>query len=256
MTKRIPEPDPPPQAEAVVSGGTDVELEEYARHRDPAVRAALVVKYRPLVLRMARHLARRVPGHVEQADLVSAGVVGLFDALDRFEPGRGKPFDAYASTRIRGAMLDEVRALGVMPRAFWAKRRAADRAAAAVDGPGGGGRGTGDIASAAGLSAAELNEVWASPITDPAVLETLSVADAEAYGFATNRDPEQVAVDTDARDRLRLALDRLPDRAYRLIDWYYRKELTFTQIADRLGVTVTRVTQLHALALQELRRRL
>lgn len=257
MSKRIPEPDPPAYPErGYAEAAGDADLQEYAGSRDPSLRDRLVLRYTPLVSRIAAHTAARLPAHMEQADLVSAGTLGLFEALDRFEPGRGHAFESYAVTRIRGAMLDEVRASQVVPRSYWSRRREVDRVAAALGSALGRQPAAAEVSAATGLAESEVSRLAAGHEPGPPPDE-LSIDEAARFScLATSGDPEQAAVDADVRHRLRLAVDRLPDRIYRIIDWYYRGGLTFAQIAERLGVTESRVAQLHARALADLRQRL
>lgn len=257
MSKRIPEPDGPAPTVSTGAGVSgDAQLTAYARDRDPVLRDELVLKYRPLVLRVAARVGGRLPDHVERADLVSVGMLGLFEALERFDPDRGRPFERYAIARIKGAILDELRACGGMPRSYWVRRRTVSKVAASLGHTLGRQPAPGEVSAASGMSVSEVREASLGPVADPAVLDGLSCDDAARLGLPAPGDPEQSAVDADARHRLLVAVDRLPDRIHRVIDWHYREELTFAQIAERLGVTETRVSQLHAAALRELRRRL
>lgn len=257
MTKRIPEPDgPAPTVSRGAGRSGDAQLAEYARGRNPALRDELVIRYRPLVLRVAARVGGRLPDHVERADLVSVGMLGLFEALERFDPDRGRPFEKYAIARVKGAILDELRAWGGMPRSYWVRRRTVGKVAASLGHTLGRHPAPGEVSAATGMSVAEVREASFGPVADPAVLDSLTCDDAVRLGLPAPGDPEQSAVDADVRHRLLVAVDRLPPRVHRVIDWYYREELTFAQIAERLGVTETRVNQLHAYALRELRRRL
>lgn len=233
----------------------DADLDAYVRSKEPALRDRLVAHFGPLVARIAARTAGSLPRHIDRADLISAGTLGLLEALDRFDPAQGA-FASFASARIRGAMLDEMRALEAMPRSYWVKRREVDRVATTLGNTLGRQPAVAELSSATGLPPAEVASLRASHEGRFCVLDEHAVEQAAGYDSSTTRDPEQAAVEADTRARLRLAVDRLPDRPHRIIAWYYRDGLTFDQIARRLGVTESRVTQLHAQALARLKNQL
>lgn len=256
MSKRIPEHD------ASLRTGTgrrepsgDDELLDYAATRDPNLRGRLVLRYGPLVAQVAARLAATLPPHVDRADLVSAGTLGLYDAIDRYDPAKGRRFEPFAVARIRGAMLDEVRAGGHLPRSFWSRRRELDRAAAVLGRALGRGADTDELATLTGIPAALVARVGQEDLRHREIGE---LADDETVTSPFHNDlpacdPEQAAVDADARRRLRWAIDSLPDRLRQLVAWHYLEGLTLAHIATLLGVTDSRAAQLHAQALKALR---
>ncbi|MGH3094941.1 MAG: sigma-70 family RNA polymerase sigma factor [Streptosporangiales bacterium] len=203
----------------------DADLVEYARGGDRRVRDRLLARYAGLVAAVARRVVAGLPPHVEYADLVSSGTLGLFEALDRFDPRAGKPFEAFAFPRIRGAMLDHVRKVDGLPRYA--------------------AQGVGQDGERSRARLVEFDELLA----DPSMAGVL--ADTAWYA-----DPALVAEDSDARAWLRWAIDRLPDRSRRVVEWHYRDGMTFTRIGQMLGVGESRAVQLHAHALALLRARL
>lgn len=255
MTKRIPEPDSPTPAEPGDPGGTgDADLDAYVRDRDVLARNRLLLRYGRLVARIAARLARRLPAHLDRADLISSGTLGLLDALTRFDPAAGTPFERFAAVRIRGAMLDEVRATGPATRSFWSRRREVDRVAAALSHSLGRSPLVAELSTATGLTQRDV--VRARSGDDPERRPDDDLLDRADLAHAAGLDPEESAVESDARARLRSAVDRLPERAHRIVTWYYRDGLTLDGIGRRLGVTESRVAQLHADALDLLRARL
>jgi RNA polymerase sigma factor for flagellar operon FliA len=256
MTKRIPEHDASRRTRAVrrePSG--DADLVQYAATHDAQLRSRLVLRYGPLVTQVAARLASALPAHVDRADLVSAGILGLYDALDRYDPGKGRRFEPFAVGRIRGAMLDEVRAGGHLPRSFWSRRRELDRAAGVLGRQLGRGPDTGELAAMTGMPAALVARVGHEDVRQREIGE---VSDDESvhspfHNDLAARDPEQAAVDADARRRLRWAIDSLPDRSRRLIAWHYVEGRTLAHIATLLGVTDGRAAQIHGQALKALR---
>lgn len=256
MSKRIPEHEASLRTgtERRESGGDD-DLDHYAATGDVQLRGRLVLRYGTLVTQVAVKLAATLPAHVDRADLVSAGILGLYDALDRYDPAKGRRFEPFAVARIRGAMLDEVRAGGHVPRSFWSRRRELDRATGVLGRTLGRAPDTGELASTTGIPAALVSRVGQEDLRHREIGE---VADDETVSSPFHndlpaRDPEQAAVDADARRRLRWAIDSLPDRSRRLIAWHYLDGLTLAHIATLLGVTESRAAQLHAQALKALR---
>lgn len=203
----------------------DADLAEYARDRDTRVRDRLLAHYADLVARVARRTAVNLPPHVDYGDLVSSGTLGLFEALERFDPCSGRPFEAFAVPRVRGAMLDHVRKADGLPRYTTQEAaRAGERSRPRL---------------------VELDTLLADPATAGALADTAWYA-----------DPALVAEASDARAWLRWAVDRLPDRSRRVVEWRYRDGMTFARIGHLLGVAESRAVQLHAHALASLRARL
>lgn len=203
----------------------DADLAEYARGRERRIRDRLLAHFAELVTRVAKRTVAGLPPHVEYADLVSSGTLGLFEALERYDPCAGRPFEAFAFPRIRGAMLDHVRKVDGLPRHTEHEARSGcDRPRAKLVG---------------------LDEL----VADPSMTGVL--ADTAWYA-----DPALVAEHADARDRVRWAVDRLPDRSRRVVEWYYRDGMTFAHIGRMLGVAESRAVQLHGHALALLRARL
>lgn len=256
MSKRIPERDASRRTRTgrrEPSGDDD--LLEYAATRDAHLRGRLVLRYGPLVTQVAVKLAAALPAHVDRADLVSAGTLGLYDALERYDPAKGRRFEPFAVARIRGAMLDDVRAGGHLPRSFWSRRRELDRAVGVLGRELRRGPDTGELATMTGIPAALVARVGQG---DVRLREIGEVTDDETVSSPFHndlpaRDPEQAAVDADARRRVRWAIDSLPDRSRRLIAWHYLQGLTLAHIATLLGITDSRAAQLHAQALKALR---
>lgn len=180
---------------------------------------ATVTQYLPLVERVARRMARRLPCNIALDDLVGAGSLGLIDAVRRFDPARATSFTAYAELRIRGAILDHLRALDWLPRGVRAsvKRGESDSAVVSVD-------------DAAGLG---------------------------FDGFAASQpSPRSLVEYRQRRASLAAAIASLPERARRVLGLYYVNDLTLREIGEVLGVTESRVCQLHAEAVVHLKQTL
>jgi RNA polymerase sigma factor for flagellar operon FliA len=216
----------------------------------------------PIVRRVAGRVAARLPAHVEIADLVSFGVRGLIDAVDRFDPARGIRFESYAVTRIRWAILDDLRALDWVPRAVRAEARAINKAT--VDLSARWQRMPTDTELAAQLSMdaaqlgaslqrvaeanmAHLDQSWGLPHADGlrrTLLETLP--DPSAV------DPESSAGATELSERIARAMEHLPEAEQLVLGFRYHNELTNAVIGEILGLSESRIWQLHGKALKAL----
>ncbi len=217
-------------------------------------RRAQAARYYPYVEKVARRLARRLPSHVDLADLVSAGSVGLIDATRTFDPERGESFESFAEFRIRGAMLDELRSRDNLTRDM---RRLANELREAIrklEGTLGRTPGQDEVASALGLSIDELYErqqklsgsnVVGLDDVGPDFLET--TCDDSACS------PLDTACDRELHQQLAGALDVLPEKMRQVLALYYHEDLNLKEIGAVLGVTESRVCQIHRDATKRLR---
>lgn len=233
--------------------GSSVE-ELWRRYReDPSVerRNRLVLQFSPLVKYVAGRLRTRLPETVEYADLVSDGIFGLMEAIERFDPDRGLSFQTFAVPRIRGSMVDALRSLDWVPRSVRDKVRLVEEAqrdleAALVRVPE-----DAEVAAHLGMSVDALRAVYAKAATSSvSALEDLDLAD-ELAPQGTH------AVEEDAsRAALLRAVGELPERDQVIIALYYFEGLTLSEIGYVLGVTESRVSQLHSRATMVLRTKL
>jgi RNA polymerase sigma factor for flagellar operon FliA len=226
-------------------------------------RDALVMAHVDLVRSLANRLGRRVPSHVELSELVSVGVLGLIDAAQRFQPGLGVPFDAFARRRIHGAMLDALRRLDRVPRSVRRLRRGVDGVLTELRHALGREPESAEIAAAMGVSADEYDAMleelrWA----DLAVVHP-SQSDPDGHG----EDLLDLAIDTEdgpyaqlerreLRAELARALGELPERERQILALSYEKEMTLAEIGQVIGVGESRVSQLRTQAVARLRSRL
>jgi len=249
---------------------TAVELKDlWRRYRtadDERARERLVVAYSPLVKYVAGRLASGLPTHVEAADLISYGLIGLISAIERFEPDRDIKFETYAIPRIKGAIIDELRALDWVPRSVRARAREIERANVKLEHRLH--RAPTDEEMAAELeitpedfhdaliqisnsTIAALDELWTVSDTSGdqvSLLDTLQ--DPEAP------DPAEVMDESELEDRVADAIARLPEREKLVIALYYYENLTLREIGEVLDVTESRISQLHTKAVLRLRSRL
>ena len=235
----------------------------YKRAGQRPARDELILHYAPLVHLVASRLAAGAPAHVDRADLVSYGVFGLIDAIDKFEPERGFKFETYAIARIKGHIVDELRSFDWVPRSVRAKARAIDAAEhslecdlhrAPTDRELAGALGMSDSELARAQSQVALVNLVAFDATlgadngDQALTvgDVLAVDDDECPGH-------QVEID-ELRRALAAAIDRLSERERDVVALYYHDGLTLAEIGEVLGVTESRACQIHGKAVGQLSR--
>lgn len=219
----------------------------------------LVARHAELVKRIAYHLAGRLPPQVEVEDLVQAGMLGLLEAAAHFTSDRGASFETYAGIRIRGAMLDALRKLDWAPRSVHRKARAAAQALREVENELGGEADESKVAARLGVPVAEYQRI----VRDAAACRLLSLEDMTTPDGVVvevpadpSADPFADVTDDAMRDALVAAIDRLPERERLVMSLYYEQELNLKEIGAVLGVTESRVCQLHGQALGRLRTKL
>ena len=234
--------------------------------RDEKARERLVLAYAPLVKYVAGRMSSGLPSHVEEADLISYGLLGLIAAIERFEPDREIKFETFAITRIKGSIIDELRSLDWVPRSVRAKAREIEKVNARLEHQLQRAPADQEMASALGVTVDEFQESLAR-ITGSSVValdELWTVSDASGDQVSlldTIEDPRAVdpaaEVDTtDMKDRLAGAIAALPEREKLVVALYYYENLTLREIGDVLGVTESRVSQLHTKAVLRLKSRL
>jgi RNA polymerase sigma factor for flagellar operon FliA len=238
---------------------------EYRRTHDQALRDRLIVAYAPLVKYVAGRLGSGLPAHVDEGDLVSYGLLGLIDAIERYDPGRDIKFETFAMARIKGSIIDELRALDWVPRSVRARAREIERAIGELEAKLGRAPTDEEIATKIGVTTEELEESLTdiSRSSIAALDELWSVSDAgdQVSLIDTIEDtggtrPAEALDETETKELLADAIARLPDREKLVITLYYYEELTLREIGEVLGVTESRVSQLHTKAVLRLKSRL
>ncbi|AXI81576.1 RNA polymerase sigma factor WhiG [Peterkaempfera bronchialis] len=238
----------------------------YKSTGDGRLREQLILHYSPLVKYVAGRVGVGLPANVEQADFVSSGVFGLIDAIEKFDLDRAIKFETYAISRIRGAIIDELRALDWIPRSVRQKARAVERAYATLETrlrrtpheP--------EVAAEMGIPVEELHAIFSQlSLANVAALDELlhpvgeggdglSLLDTLVDTAAD--DPVEVAEDRELRRLLARAVNTLPDREKTVVTLYYYEGLTLAEIGQVLGVTESRVSQIHTKAVLQLRAKL
>lgn len=224
--------------------------------QEVTAREWLVVHYASLVKFVAGRLAAGLPKTVDTGDLVSAGVFGLMNAIDKFDPSQGFKFETYAVPRIRGAILDGLRALDWVPRSVRSRSRSVQDAIAQLEHELGRTPTDEEIASELQISVEEL-EKWLADIAAGAVgpLDHVAMDNAPAEADA-HLQPGRAMEEGELRDAMRTEISRLPEREQAILILYYEDGLTLSEIGNALGVTESRVSQIHTKAVLQLRSRL
>jgi RNA polymerase sigma factor for flagellar operon FliA len=239
---------------------------EYKDTGEMQARDQLILHYSPLVKYVAGRVSVGLPANVEQADLTSYGIFGLIDAIDKYEPDRGIKFETYAISRIRGAIIDELRAIDWVPRSVRSKARDVEKAYAALENKLKRPPSDAEIAEEMDVSISELNAIYSKLSTVSMVaLDELMSSDAERGESTTLGDtledkgtvgPMEAFESEEMKSILSGAINRLPEREKIVITLYYYEGLTLAQIGQVLGVTESRVCQMHTKAVLALRGRI
>jgi RNA polymerase sigma factor for flagellar operon FliA len=239
---------------------------EYKRSRDRSLRDHLIVRYSPLVKFVAGRVSTGLPHTIEQADLVSYGMFGLIDAIEKFDTSRSIKFETYAIPRIKGAIIDELRSIDWVPRSVRAKARSVEEAYATLEASLGRSPTDGEVATELHISDIELQQIFAQiSYTGIVALDEVvsgprgdrrdgrSLADR----LADPGDGPMAAFEVEEMKRILAgAIDRLGDRERIVLTLYYYETLTLAQIGRVLGVTESRVCQIHTKAIMQLRARM
>jgi len=232
----------------------DVRWSPAARTPGSAERDELLLAHAPLVKFLAHRIARRLSGSIDVNDLVGDGMLGLIEAIDSFDPKRRVRFKTYAETRIRGAILDGVRARDWAPRSVRRAARMLDTAIAAVESRTGEAADDEAIAAELGISLDELQRVYVR-----ARASHVSTAwSEEEGGEPVDRGADPLGT-LEADERRRLVSEEirgLPEREKLVLSLYYERGLSLREIGEILGVTESRVCQIHTRAVSRLRARI
>ncbi|WP_101613412.1 FliA/WhiG family RNA polymerase sigma factor [Amycolatopsis sp. BJA-103] len=246
-----------------VDAGIQALWREFTEAPDQIVRDRLVLHYAPLVKYVAGRVGTGLPTHVDVGDLIQSGIFGLVDAIEKFEPARGLRFETYAMQRIRGAILDDLRSQDWVPRAVRSKAREAERALERLGARLNRTPTDAELAAELEISVDDLREFYGQmQLTSVIALEDLVAAGKDSGSLVDTLpddgavDPVAVLVDQDNRRQLAQAIAQLTERDRIVVGLYYFESLTLAEIGKVLGVTESRVSQLHTRAVMRLRAKL
>lgn len=235
-------------------------LEEYAKTRSPETREKIILEYAPLVKVVAGRLSMYLGYNVEYEDLVSYGIFGLIDAIDKFDCFKEVKFETYASLRIRGAILDQIRKMDWIPRTIRQKQKKIENVIREIEQSTGHAASDEEIAKGLGISEDEYMD-WQSQMKITGLVSLNEYMEqgsdvSQDYGRATTsrfEAPEERVEKKELAKVLGEALDLLTDKEKKVITLYYYEELTLKEISNILEVTESRVSQLHTRALQKMK---
>ena len=246
-----------------VDAGIQALWRQFSCAPEQRLRDRLVLHYAPLVKYVAGRVGTGLPTHVDVGDLVQSGIFGLVDAIEKFDPERGLRFETYAMQRIRGAILDDLRSQDWVPRVVRSRAREAERALERL-----GARlhrtpTDAELATELGITANDLRDLYGQlRLTSVVALEDLVAAGKDSGSLVDTLhdddavDPVAVLVDQDNRRQLAEAIAQLNERDRVVVSLYYFENLTLAEIGKVLGVTESRVSQLHTRAVLRLRAKL
>jgi RNA polymerase sigma factor for flagellar operon FliA len=238
----------------------------YKRTGDQALRDRLILNYAPIVKYVAGRLGSGLPAHVDDGDLVSYGLLGLISAIERYDPDRDVKFETYAIARIKGSILDELRALDWVPRSVRSRARQIERAMAELEAKLGRAPTDEELAAKVGISVEELEgsltDISRSSMAALDELWTISgsggdqVALIDTIEDEHGPEPQTAFAQTELREIVADAITNLPEREKLVITLYYYEDLTLREIGEVLGVTESRISQLHTKAILRMKARL
>jgi RNA polymerase sigma factor FliA len=240
--------------------------QRYRVTRDKSLRDRLILNYAPLVRYVAGRLGTSLPAHVDEGDLVSYGLLGLIGAIERYDPGREIKFETYAIARIKGSIIDELRSLDWVPRSVRSRAREIERAMLDLENRLKRPPSDEEVATEIGITVDEFQDSLAAiSRTSVAALDELwqistgggdTVSLIDTIEDPNADDPSRAMSQTELREAVADAIQRLPERERLVITLYYYEELTLREIGEVLNVTESRVSQLHTKAILRLKVRL
>lgn len=234
---------------------------DYQKNPTPQLREQLIIEYSQLVKLVAGRLSMYLGYNVEYEDLVSYGIFGLIDAIDKFDADKNVKFETYASLRIRGSILDQIRKMDWIPRTVRQRQRKIDEAVKQIEMRTGKSATDDELAKELGLTGEELLN-WQSQMKVTNIVslnefeETGPEPVADPHGHAHFAQPEAVVEEQELKKTLRESLEFLTEKERMVIEFYYYEDLTLKEISKILEVSESRVSQLHTKALQKMRKRM
>ena len=231
---------------------------DYAKSHSPEIREKLILEYAPLVKLVAGRLSMYLGYNVEYDDLVSYGIFGLIDAIDKFDSMKAVKFETYASLRIRGAILDQIRKMDWIPRTIRQKQKKIDAAMKEIESATGRAATDEEIAASLGITEEDYID-WQSQmkITGVVSLNEFMESGSEVPADQSNQhrfeSPEEVVEKAELKETLEKALELLTEKEKKVILLYYYEDLTLKEISNVLEVSESRISQLHTRALQKMK---
>ncbi|HFD11584.1 MAG TPA: RNA polymerase sigma factor FliA [Crenotrichaceae bacterium] len=217
----------------------------------------LILEHESLVIRIARHILKKVPQSIQLDDLIQVGMIGLLEAVNNYDENQGASFETYAGIRIRGAMLDEVRKLDWTPRSVHKKARMVSQAIQAIEHKTGRDARDAEVAENLGIDMEEYHKILRDSHETrlSSIDELLQLNDRGGPAAKSDMEPLEGLSQTGFREALQHAISGLPERERLVIQAYYENEDNLREIGEHLGVSESRICQIHSQAILRLRAR-
>ena len=234
---------------------------EYGKTKDPALKEKLILHYSHLVKYVAGRLSIHIGQHVEYDDMISYGIFGLIDAIDKFDCEKGVKFETYASMRIRGSIIDSIRKLDWVPRTLRQKNKQLDQTFSELENELGREPTEGEIAEKLNISLEETQElIKKSSVASLVSLNDYLDQNHEATFMGTSgtqiESPETQYEKYEVKEMLVDAINKLSDKEKKVISLYYFEDMTLKEISIIMGVSESRISQIHSKAVLRLKARL
>ncbi|HUU50532.1 MAG TPA: FliA/WhiG family RNA polymerase sigma factor [Nitrospinota bacterium] len=240
-------------------------LKEKYEYKEPSVKEQLILKYAPMIKYIAQRIAARLPSHVDINDLISSGVIGLIDALEKFNPERDIQFKTYAEFRIKGAILDDLRSLDWIPRSVRQKINRLEKVYSNLEQKLGRAATDEEVAKSLSIGLEDLHQILnkargVSLISKESLGRNLSEDERvnliESLSGSRKMDPSLLLKTKQIKEITAKAIDQLPEKERQVVSLYYYEELTMKEIGKVLDITESRVSQIHTRAMLRLRGKL
>lgn len=239
-------------------------LKDYRSTVDPKVKDEIVIEYAPLIRYIAQKIAARLPSNIELDDLISCGVIGLMDAIEKFDPTRDNKFKTYAEFRIRGSILDELRAQDWVPRSIREKAKLLERTYKKLESSLGRAATDEEMCKALDIS----QDQFHSLLNQAKSVSLLNIDDSSSFNRGDKKllsgivqegqlnNPFYAVSYKNMQDKIKEGIKALPEKQRLVLSLYYFEDLNLKDIGQVLDVTESRVSQLHTQAITKLRMRL
>jgi len=239
-------------------------LKDYRSTVDPKVKDEIIIEYAPLVKYIAQKIASRLPSNIELDDLISCGVIGLMDAIQKFDPSRDNKFKTYAEFRVRGAILDELRAQDWVPRSVREKSKMVEKAYAKLESEFGRPATDEEMCKELNCTQDEFHDL----LNKAKSVSLLNIDDSASFNRGDKKlmaglmedsrsnNPFSAVSYKNSRDKIKEGIMALPEKQRLVLSLYYYEDLNLKEIGQVLDVTESRVSQLHTQAIMKLRGKL
>lgn len=239
-------------------------LKDYRSTMDPKVKDEIIVEYAPLIKYIAQKIASRLPANIELDDLISCGVIGLMDAIEKFDPTRDNKFKTYAEFRIRGAILDELRAQDWVPRSIREKAKLIDRAYQKLESELGRPATDEEMCEELKMTQEEFHDM----VNKSKSVSILNIDDSATFNRGDKKsiagitdeskhvNPFFAVANKNFREKIKEGISQLPEKQRLVLSLYYYEDLNLKEIGQVLDVTESRVSQLHTQAVTKLKLKL